>query len=66
MIAEEVAAIKAAGKILVASAGNSNTSVTPILPGLRSQHRPEGNSHQRARLPGLLLELQCRHQPDVL
>jgi thermitase len=32
-IAEEVAAIKAAGKILVASAGNSNTSVTPSYPG---------------------------------
>jgi thermitase len=33
LIAEEVAAIKAAGKILVASAGNSNTSVTPSYPG---------------------------------
>ncbi|CAA9463901.1 MAG: hypothetical protein AVDCRST_MAG58-3090 [uncultured Rubrobacteraceae bacterium] len=33
VIAEEVAAIKAAGKILVASAGNSNTSVTPSYPG---------------------------------
>jgi thermitase len=33
LIADEVAAIKAAGKILVASAGNSNTSVTPSYPG---------------------------------
>jgi thermitase len=33
VIAEEVAAIKASGKILVASAGNSNTSVTPSYPG---------------------------------
>jgi thermitase len=33
VVADEVAAIKAAGKILVASAGNSNTSVTPSYPG---------------------------------
>src|SRR5215211_1940406 len=33
LISDEVAAIKAAGKILVASAGNSNTSVTPSYPG---------------------------------
>jgi thermitase len=33
VVADEVAAIKAAGKILAAAAGNSNTSVTPSYPG---------------------------------
>jgi thermitase len=33
VVADQVAAIKASGKILVASAGNSNTSETPSYPG---------------------------------
>jgi thermitase len=71
VLRDEVAAIKDAGKILVASAGNSNSSATSYPEGSCSfpgsdPNCPQGKRHRGERLPGLILELQPGLRPDLL